>query len=211
MEGIKIDTYTAKEAMRLAVKYMQLESIQTIEMITPEAISYYQKLGNKEQADIYQDFNITLASESSVWKAAGVTDEKLLDEADSHLFMRLFIRYLHKNHAKVFLLAENEAVLEQMKAYISEYSSGIRVIETATLEENGVSDDKILNLINGAAADCIIAALPTPQQQDFIMRNRLLMNARVWIGLGTSFVGKKKKKELFAGIKELVNQFFTKM
>lgn len=206
MEGIKIDTYTAKEAMKLFMKYMQLESVQTIEMVTPETFGYFQGIIRQDS----EDFNMTLASSSVVLKAAGITDERLLAEADSHLFMRLCMRFLHKNRVKVFLLAENEAVLAKLKGYISQSLSGIRIIETATMEEHGVSDDMILNRINGAEAECIIAALSTPVQQQFAMRNRMLMNARVWIGLGTSFI-ENKKKTLGSYVKELVNAFFTKM
>ncbi len=212
MGKVKIDNYTAKEAMKLVLEYMQLESVQTIEMITPEILKCYQK--GSETAGVEWDedaFNLTFASSRSVLEAVGVTDDRLLKEADSHLFMKMLVQFLHKNCVKVFLLAESGDVLEEMKGYIAKYSSGVRIVETATMEEHGISDDMILNRINGVEADCILAALPSPKQQDFVIRNRLSMNARIWVGLGTRFIDTGSKKTVITRVKEFFRRHFTKM
>lgn len=212
MGKVKIDNYTAKEAMKLVLEYMQLESVQTIEMITPDILKCYQNNSETSGREWNEDaFNITFASSKSVLEAVGVTDDKLLKEADSHLFMKMFVQFLHKNRAKVFLLAENGEVLELMKEYIAKYSSGIRIVETATMEEHGISDDMILNLINGVEADCILAALTSPKQQEFMIRNRLSMNARVWVGIGTRFLDERSKKSVITRIKDFLNRHFTIM
>lgn len=211
MGKVKIDNYTAKEAMKLVLEYMQLESVQTIEMITPDILKYYQNDSEASGREWNEDaFNLTFASSRSILEAVGITDDRLLREADSHLFMKMFVQFLHKNRAKVFLLAENGDVLALMREYIVKYSSGVRVVGTATMEEHGVSDDMILNLINGVEADCILAALPSPDQQDFMIRNRLSMNARVWVGLGTRFMDAGSKKTVLTRVKDFFNRHFTK-
>lgn len=206
MKYDKIIKYTAKEAMALVVDYLKLESIQTIEILSLETLKICQKHNENEENSKkiewnLENFDITIADSRAVLEAAGFTgqtllEETLLKEAESQLFMKMFMRYLHRNHVKVFLLAENEAVLEDMKKNIFEYSSGIKIVETATMETHGISDDMILNLINGVEADCILADISTPLQQEFIMRNRMLINTKLWVGLGDQTLKKCKIKKL---------------
>ena len=41
-----------------------------------------------------------------------------------------------------------------------------------------------MNAINGGEVDCVIAILSSPIQEEFIARNRSLINARMWLGAG---------------------------
>lgn len=219
MGEIRIDDYTAKEAMELAIKYMKLESVQTIEIVTLDTLKYY---NDKEKYDTYDNikwkqeaFNIVLAEDSAVLKSAGIDEERLLDErllkeADSYLFVKMFMRFLHKNRAKVFLLAENESVLKQMKSFIEIYSSGIKIIDSVIYDAENVSDDMILNRINGAEIDCVMATLSPPYQQEFVIKNRLLVNARIWIGLGTHLGRRSKKGFVYSKVIQIWNRYIKR-
>ena len=44
--------------------------------------------------------------------------------------------------------------------------------------------DMLVNAINGGEADCVIAILTPPVQEQFIARNRSQINTRVWLGSG---------------------------
>lgn len=46
------------------------------------------------------------------------------------------------------------------------------------------ADDMLVNAINGGEADCVIAILTPPVQEQFIARNRSQINTRVWLGAG---------------------------
>ena len=45
-------------------------------------------------------------------------------------------------------------------------------------------DDMLINAINGEEVDCVLSALSSPLQEELISKNRNVMNARVWLGLG---------------------------
>lgn len=121
-----------------------------------------------------------------------MTDSKYLNEAKTLLFVKMVMRFLHKSHKKVFLLAEDEEALKELKEYVSGKYSGIVISETATMTEHGKSDDMIVNRINGVETDCIIAALPSPLQEEVILRNRTLLNARIWFGMGTELEERRR-------------------
>ena len=46
------------------------------------------------------------------------------------------------------------------------------------------ADDMIVNAINGADIDCVISSMSSPLQEDFVTKNRSILNANVWLGLG---------------------------
>ena len=48
------------------------------------------------------------------------------------------------------------------------------------------ADDMLVNAINGGEVDCVIAALSAPLQEDFVIRNRNLLDVRAFLGIGKS-------------------------
>ena len=118
-------------------------------------------------------------------KAIQIITMQEITESEKKLFVKMFCHWLHKNKGRALLIANGSESLERMKHRISTSYKGIKVIETATWEEHGVSDDKILNRINGTEVDCIIASVTKEVEESFLKQNRLSLNAKVWIGLGT--------------------------
>ena len=106
----------------------------------------------------------------------------------------MFMRFLHKNQGRVLLLAENESMLSKLMEYVTGNYARIRVVEIANLQDHGVSADMILNRINGAEAEYIIASLSTEIQDDFIRQYRSALDAKIWFGIGTHLKQKKQKR-----------------
>ena len=51
--------------------------------------------------------------------------------------------------------------------------------------ESGVKEGLVLvNAMNGGEIDCIIAALSAPLQEDFIIKNKNLLDVRIFLGIG---------------------------
>ena len=200
LSGVKIDRLTVKEAMELSVKYLNTETVHVIEWITPETLDALE--GHDDIKEQMERFDLVLSGGRSVLLSAGESDEKILKEAESRLFIKMFARLLHKNHAKVFLFAENKDMLTKLKAQVMKNGKNIIIVESATLEEHGISDDMILNRINGVEVDCVLAALASPYQEEFIIRNRMLLNTKIWFGIGQKF-GKSKKYFFIDKIKQL--------
>ncbi len=58
------------------------------------------------------------------------------------------------------------------------------VTERKILQETENADDMLVNDINGSEVDCVLSALSAPLQEEFIVKNKGVLNARVWLGLG---------------------------
>ena len=135
--------------------------------------------------------------EKSFLELAGVTDRRRLQEAESGLFLKMVLHYFHKNHVRVFLLAESQEDSLRLQEYFENYYAGIEIVGAEAVAANREMDDMILNSINGVEAECVISILPSPLQEAFVVRNRILLNTRLWLGLGKKVklpLDKKEKK-----------------
>ena len=201
VQNVAVHCCTAKEAMKKVVEYMKHAPIFVVELVTMQTLL---KVWEQEELLHLQEFDLMVAGNKEVLKAAGVTENRYLKETDDMLFFKMFLRYLHKNHKRVFVLTEESVFVETFCSFTQERYAGIQIVGTASMEEHGISDDMIINKVNGTETDCIIACLSTPLQEQFVIRNRSLLNARMWIGLGREMEEKLKGQ----GMKNKLKKFF---
>lgn len=206
--GLQLNSITAKDAMKCLMSYIKTEPASVIEMITMNSINKFQ---NEENVgEIFQTFELVLAGDKGILQAAGIKDEKRLKEADEQIFIKMLMHYLHKNSIKVFLLADTQADLMKLEGYMEEDYARIQIVEMATMDEQGISDDMILNLINGAEAECVISVLPSPLEEKFVCCNKALVNTKVWLGLGNLLDEMKREKTAFRKIKDFITRLILK-
>ena len=199
---LQIDNLTAKDAVKRVVSYMETEPVSVVEMVTMNTLARFQQ--DETAKELFESFDIALASDKGMLEAAGEIDERRLKEVDELLFIKMVMRFLHKNSARVFLLAEDEADLQKLEIYMKEDYTNIQVVDKATMKENAASDDMLLNLVNGAEAECVFSALPSPIEEQFICRNKSLVNAKVWLGFGNLLDELKNEKNAFQKFREFI-------
>ena len=94
---------------------------------------------------------------------------------------------------------------------MQKYYSGIQLIGLAKVSAEARADDMLVNAINGSEVDCVLSALSVPLQEDFIAKNRNLLDARVWIGGGKRmFLDQKNGLGRGRIANYLLNHFFKK-
>lgn len=71
-----------------------------------------------------------------------------------------------------------------MFGHFEEYYRGTQIVGMAKVSAKNRADDMLINAINGEEVDCVLSALSSPLQEELISKNRNVMNARVWLGLG---------------------------
>lgn len=180
--GIDIDSCTAKEALRKTIGYMDSVPISTVEMLTVDGLM---QMG--ESPEIKEEvckFDLVMAGDKTLLEAADITEHKILQETQDQVFLKLFLRYLHKNHKRVYLLVESEEEGQCFFDYLQRYYEGVQVIGLAKVSAANRADDMLVNAMNGGEIDCIIAALSAPLQEDFIIKNKNLLDVRIFLGIG---------------------------
>lgn len=201
---IEIDELTAKEAMKEAIEYMLSEPVSIIEMVTVDGLMQMGEVQNLKEE--IRRFELVLAGDKTILEAAEVTERRYLQETENRTFLKMFLRYLHKNHKRVYLLVETEEEGEKFYNYLEHYYSGLQTVGLAKVSAQNRADDMLVNAINGGEVDCVLAALSVPLQEEFIVKNRGVLNTRIWLGLGKDILPVGRKG---AGQKK-ITQFFMK-
>jgi len=183
---IAIDNYSAKEAMQKTVEYMQSEPMNLVGVLTAKSLMHAAELeGYKENV---ARFDMVVAGETSVLEAAGVKERGKLKEAEMHIYLKMVMRYLSKHHRRVFLLTQSEILGNEVMQYLEADYKHIVIAGSIVVQEGETADDMIINEINGREIDCVIAVLESPLQEEFVLKNQPLIDTRIWLALGDSFV-----------------------
>lgn len=180
--GVGMECLSAKEAMISALRFLENDSLDTIELMTMNMLMSGQDDPDwKEQVG---GLDLVLPEEAEILKAAGVEERTLLKEAEERTFLRMFMKYLQKNQGRIFLMAETEEELARLEESLRRYNRGIRVMGHAVLTESGGQEADVINEINGTETDCIFSVLKSPHQERFITANKAFLKAKVWLGCG---------------------------
>lgn len=189
---INIDNCTAKEAMQKAVEFINSEPASVIEFVTVDSVMQMNDTaGLKADMDT---FDLVLAGEKTILEAAGQAEKKIIQEVENRTFLKMFLRYLHKQMKRVYLLVESEKEAEELYNCLEKNYKNIQICGIAKVSAENRADMMLVNAINGGEIDCVISVLSSPLQEDFIIANKKLLNIRVWIGLGKSLLIPKKGK-----------------
>lgn len=179
---IDIDNYTAKEAMKETVRYLESDPVNVVELVTVDGLMQMDEV--PELKDDIRKFDLVLAGDKTILEAADITDRRTIQETEGHVFMKMFFRYIHKNHKRVYLLVESEEEGEHLYNYLEHSYSGSQIVGLAKVSAQNRADDMLVNAINGGEVDCVISILSSPLQEEFIAKNRGILNTRIWMGLG---------------------------
>lgn len=202
--GVQLDGYTAKEAMQEAIRYMETEAISTIEILAGASVIELMETGDLREK--LEQMELLVVGDRTLLELSGIRDRTLLREAETNLFLKMFLRYLKKGHRKVFLLAPNEDEKEKFRGYLEKYYSGLEISGAEIVEDRPGASDMIVNKINGAETDCILSVLPSPLQENFIGENKPVLDARIWLGLGEGIKNSWNK----SGKRAKLQNFFVK-
>lgn len=200
--GVKIDCITGKNAMVQAIEFIENGSADTIEILTMEVLM--NELENSQWKQQVSRMKLVLPGEAEILETAEINDKKLLKEADTGLFPRLFMKYLQKNRKKLFVLAQSQDMLDAAVSTLKKYNRGVRISGYALLSSDESREEDVVNEINGTETDCILSVLPSPYQESFISRNRALLNTNVWFGCGALLVKKRNRQGILGKMRHIV-------
>lgn len=207
--NIEIDKLTAKEAMRKSMEYLNSEPVSVIEMVTADGLMQMNEI--PELKEEVQDFELVLAGDKAILEAAGILDNRYLQETTERTYLKLFLKYLHKNHRRVYLMAETQEDGEKFSEWLAERYSGMQIVGISERSAQEDMDDMIVNAVNGGEADCVLSILSVPRQEEFIKKNKNRLNTRIWLGIGKTLspfvVGKSRRNKI---TQYVIRHFFKK-
>lgn len=131
---LELHNDTAKEAMQKVMDYMQTEPLNIVELISSDSLLLSKD--DEVLRDNIGQSDLVLTVEKSFLELAGVTDRRRLQEAESGLFLKMVLHYFHKNHVRVFLLAESQEDSLRLQEYFENYYAGIEIVGVEAVAAN---------------------------------------------------------------------------
>ena len=206
--GIEVNNCTAKEAMESIAGYLQEEPMSLVEVVTADSVMRMSQ--NETVRENLEQMDLIMPGDKAILEAVEVSDKKKLQEADQHTFIKLLLSYLHRNNTRVFLLADTEADMDELRSRLENRYKSIEVVGAALVtEQQNDTYDMIINQVNGAEAQCIIANVSSENQEAFVCKCKKVLNVWLWIGISRTAVSLVDKENLiehmfeFAGSKIL--------
>lgn len=197
--GVKLDCLTAKETMIRAMQFLENNTVDTIEFVSLDTL-----MAGRDDDDwkrLTGTMKILLPADVDILEAAGIKDRKKLRETEDRIFLRMFMKYLQKNHRRIFFVAESEEEAAKVEDAVRRYNKGIRISGRAVLPPGADREEDIVNEINGTETDCIFSVLPSPYQEDFAEKYGPLLNAKVWFGCGKTMLSSYGERGIFRRIR----------
>lgn len=182
---LDLDCITAKDAMIQAIQFLDSESLDVIEIISMNALMEYQD--NDQWRNLTAEMGMLIPGEAEILKAADISDRTKLKEAEEGTFLKMFIKYLEKKRKNIYVLAQSEEEYLATEEILRKRNRWIRISGHSILDPQEAREENVVNDINGTETDCILSVLHTPYQEEFVSRNRALLNVRVWLGCGAAF------------------------
>lgn len=180
--GVWADNCSAKDAMRACVDYSDTDALNVIEILTADVL-VQSKMTDGVKQNI-EEADLVLVGDKVILEAAGIRDHQKLQEVEKGIFLKMFLRFLCKSGRRLFLVADSREELDEFHKFLKSHHPDIRIVGEAVVPEDDREDDMILNQINGLEVDCILSELSVDKQEGFIVRNRNLLNARIWMRTG---------------------------
>lgn len=191
---LDLDCITAKNAMRQAIQFLDSDSVDTIEIISMNTLMEQRE--DEGWKKLAGELTMLLPGEAEILRAADISDRTKLKEAEEGTFLKMFIKYLEKKRKNVYILAQSEEGILKTRNLLRSRNRGIRFSGCSVLDPRDAREENVINDINGTETDCILSVLHTPYQEDFISRNKALLNVRVWLGCGEVFAQQYENKKL---------------
>lgn len=202
--GVSMDCLSAKEAMLRAMKFMENDPVDTIEIVTMDSLMNNQE--NETWISQAKEFKMLLPGEAEILEAADIHDRTKLKETENRIFLKMFMKYLQKNQKRVYLLADTQEEIVRAEGAIRHYNRGIRLTGRACLNPDGSREEEVVNDINGTETDCVLSVLSSPYQESFISRYKPLLNTKLWFGCGSMLSKSYRDRKIL----QQIRHFFRK-
>ena len=126
---VNIDSCTAKEAMKETIAFLESEPVSVIDVVSVDGLMQMNDLSELKAR--MNEFDLVLPGEKLILEAA--EEARLPKEIDIKLYLKMFMRYLHKNHKRMYLLVESEEDGQEAFRYMQRTYSGIQLVGLAKL------------------------------------------------------------------------------
>ena len=203
--GMTFPNYSLRDELQLAQEALHSERLCMFLTMSMQSLMKVSSSGSDEEKTFVEQADLIVVEDPEILSVAGITSNQRIREASDHLFFTELMKRLQRGQQQVYLVAAKSAALDKIKEILAQRYEKLKIVGQYSIEEYPDDLDRMINEINSAAPDIILSVMPTPQQEEFLMKNRSKLLAKLWYGLGENYGLLMEKKGFGWRMKRLIH------
>lgn len=203
--GMTFPNYSLRDELQLAQEALHSERLCMFLTMSMQSLVKVSSSGSEEEKSFVEQADLIVVEDPEILSVAGITSNQRIREASDHLFFTELMKRLQRGQQQVYLVAAKSAALDKIKEILAQRYEKLQIVGQYSIEEYPDDLDRMINEINSAAPDIILSVMPTPQQEEFLMKNRSKLLAKLWYGLGENYGLLMEKKGFGWRMKRLIH------
>ncbi len=203
--GMTFPNYSLRDELQLAQEALHGERLCMFLTMSMQSLVKVSSSGSEEDKSFVEQADLIVVEDPEILSVAGITSNQRIREASDHLFFTELMKRLQRGQQQVYLVAAKSAALDKIKEILAQRYEKLQIVGQYSIEEYPDDLDRMINEINSAAPDIILSVMPTPQQEEFLMKNRSKLLAKLWYGLGENYGLLMEKKGFGWRMKRLIH------
>ncbi len=203
--GMTFPNYSLRDELQLAQEALRSERLCMFLTMSMQSLMKVSSSGSEEEKSFVEQADLIVVEDPEILSVAGITSNQRIREASEHLFFAELMKRLQRGQQQIYLVASKNAALEKIKEILGERYEKLHIVGQYSIEEYPDDLDRMINEINSAAPDVILSVMPTPGQEEFLMKNRSKLLAKLWYGLGENYTLLLEKKGFGWKMKRLIH------
>ena len=203
--GMTFPNYSLRDELQLAQEALRSERLCMFLTMSMQSLMKVSSSGSEEEKSFVEQADLIVVEDPEILSVAGITSNQRIREASDHLFFAELMKRLQRGQQQIYLVASKNAALEKIKEVLGERYEKLHIVGQYSIEEYPDDLDRMINEINSAAPDVILSVMPTPGQEEFLMKNRSKLLAKLWYGLGENYSLLLEKKGFGWKMKRLIH------
>lgn len=161
-------------------EYLLDDALNTILFVSMDGLSKASE--DKLLCQNMNSFDIVVAGERALLELAGenIKTEKIAAGYDT---LGTMLENLRKSDRTLFIVGENETEIGYLQSYCKMMQPELRIVGSYSFERE-LAQEALLNEINSYAPDMLLVFLDCGVQEQWIMDNRQLLNAKLAVAIG---------------------------
>lgn len=203
--GMTFPNYSLRDELQLAQEALRSERLCMFLTMSMQSLMKVSSSGSEEEKSFVEQADLIVVEDPEILSVAGIISNQRIREASDHLFFAELMKRLQRGQQQIYLVASKNAALEKIKEILGERYEKLHIVGQYSIEEYPDDLDRMINEINSAAPDVILSVMPTPGQEEFLMKNRSKLLAKLWYGLGENYSLLLEKKGFGWKMKRLIH------
>ncbi len=203
--GMTFPNYSLRDELQLAQEALHSERLCMFLTMSMQSLMKVSSSGSDEEKTFVEQADLIVVEDPEILSVAGITSNQRIREASDHLFFTELMKRLQRGQQQVYLVAAKNVALDKIKEILAQRYEKLKIVGQYSIEEYPDDLDRMINEINSAAPDIILSVMPTPQQEEFLVKNRSKLLAKLWYGLGENYGLLMEKKGFGWRMKRLIH------